>query len=311
MKPLNVQILLFPGFSNMVLACALEPLRAVRDLMPGGVSWQVLTLSDGPVRSSSGLSLTPDGPWQDAGKTDLLIVVSSYDYATQTGAVTNSGLRRMSRRSELTAGVDTGAWFMAAAGLLDRRRATIHWQTTAEFAEAFPRVETTHARYEKDGPCLSAGGAAATLDMMLDLIEERFGASVAFDVSTLFVHDAARHEAGHGPSRLDAKGSPALRTTVARMVDTIETPLPLGRLAREVAMSERTLTRLFTDELGMSPGKYYQSLRLSRARDLAASGQASVSEIALRTGFASAATLSRAFSAHFGQTLGQAKRQRR
>lgn len=311
MKPLSVQILLFSGFSNMVLACALEPLRAVRDLMPGAVSWQVLTLSDAPVHTSSGLSLTPDGPWEDTGKCDLLIVVASYDYAAQTGAVTNAGLRKMARRAGITAGVDTGSWFMAAAGLLDRRRATIHWQTTAEFAETFPRVDTTHARYVKDGPYWTAGGAAATLDMMLELIEERFGPGIAFDVSTLFVHDAARHEAGRGPDRLNARGTPALRTTVTRMVETIETPLPLAQLAREVGMSERTLTRLFTDELGMAPGKYYQSLRLARARDLAASGQASVSEIALRTGFASAATLSRAFSAHFGQTLGQSRGKRR
>lgn len=311
MQPYSVQILLFPGFSNMVLACALEPLRAVRDLAPGAVTWQVLTLSDAPVHSSSGLSLTPDGAWEEAGKCDLLIVVASYDYATQTGAVTNSALRKMSRRAGLTAGVDTGAWFMAAAGLLDKRRATVHWQTTAEFAETFPRVETTHARYEKDGTTWSAGGASATLDMMLELIEDRFGPGIAFDVSTLFVHDASRNEAGRGPGRLDARGSPALRATVTRMVETIETPLPLARLAREVGVSERSLTRMFSEELGMAPGKYYQSLRLARARDLAASGRVPLSEIALRTGFASAATLSRAFSAHFGQTLGQAKRQRR
>lgn len=309
MKPFHAQFLLYPGFSNMVLACALEPLRAVRDLLPGAVSWEVLTLGDAPTASSSGLTLTPDTTLNAAGRADLLVALSSYGYSDHTGAVANSSLRKLARQARLVAGVDTGAWLLAAAGILDKRRATIHWQTAAEFEEAFPRIELAHDRFVQDGTIWSAGGASATLDMMLALIEDTFGAGIAFDVSTLFVHDAERRE--QGPARLASKGSVVLRSAVARMVETIETPLALSRLARDVGVSERSLTRLFTNELSLSPGKYYQSLRLARARDLAASGRYPLSEIALRTGFASAATLARAFSAHFGQTLGQAKRTKR
>ena len=295
----------------MVLACALEPLRAVRDLLPGAVEWEVLTFEDAPVLSSSGLALSPSSQWQVAGACDLLLVVSSYGYHDLINTASNANLRKLARHAKTIAGVDTGPWLMASAGLLHNRRATIHWQTAAEFSETFAHVTLVHDRFVQDGPMWSAGGASATLDMILALIEEKFGQAIAFEVSTLFVHDAERQAQGRGPARLEAKGSPALRLAISKMVENIEAPLSLKQLAKHSGVSDRSLTRLFREELGLSPGKYYQGLRLTRARDLAASGKIQMSEIALRTGFSSSATLSRAFSAHFGQTLGQAKRSKR
>lgn len=309
MQTLHAQILLFDGFSNMVLACALEPLRAVRDQLPGAVTWQVLSASNAPAQSSSGLAITPDCAWEDAGNADVLIVIASYGFHDHEGAVTNSNLRRMARRAGQIIGADTGPWLMASAGLLDKRKATIHWQTTAEFEETFPRVDFQHDRFVIDGNTATCGGASTMMDLTLKLIEDRFGAAMAFDVSTLFIHDAARqHDTGRGAGRFETTAPVALRKAVSLMVDNIETPLSLGQLAQKCGVSERSLTRLFTSELSMSPGKYYQSLRLARARDLAASGRIPLSEVALRTGFASGATLSRAFSAQFGQTLSQARR---
>jgi transcriptional regulator GlxA family with amidase domain len=312
MKTHHVQILLFNGFSNMVLACALEPLRAVRDLLPGSVTWTVLSADNAPVQSSSGLVITPDCDWEDAGEADALVVICSYGFRDYAGAVTNSNLRRMSRRVRQVTGADTAAWLLASAGLLDRKAATIHWHTTPEFEEAFPRVTVRPERFVVDGAVATCGGASTTLDLTLKLIEEQFGAAVAFDVSTLFIHDTERqHETGRGARRLQTTAPPALRKAVTLMVEHIEEPLAMPALAQKCGLSERSLTRLFTAELGLSPGKYYQSLRLARARDLAASGRYPLSEVALRTGFASLATLSRAFTAQFGQTLSQARRKGR
>lgn len=305
---LDVTILLFDGFSNMVLSCLLEPLRAVRDQTHAEIRWSVVTPEDRPATSSSGLKIAPDCRLDEVARPDLLMVVAGYGFRDHATRATSALLQRLGSRAACVLGADTAAWLMAEAGLMSGRAATLHWQAMADFAERFPETQLSHERYVKQDRVWTCGGASTALDLMLAFIAERFGPAQAFDVSTMFVHDAVRQNSGgRGPSRLLGKGSEPLRRVLNHMIETIEAPVPLAALAARANMTTRTLNRLFLAELGMAPGRYYQFLRLSRARDLAANTDLDQREIALRCGYSGAAALGKAFTGHFGHSIGKAR----
>lgn len=306
---LDVTILLFDGFSNMVLSCLLEPLRAVRDQSHAEIGWSVVTPDDRPATSSSGLKIAPDCRLADAPRADLLMVVAGYGFRDHATKATSALLQRLGSRSDALLGADTAAWLLAEAGLLSGRTATMHWQVLADFTEHFPETTLSHDRYVKQDRVWTCGGASTALDLILAFISDRFGPAQAFDVSTMFVHDAVRQSSsGRGPSRLSGKGSEPLRRVLNHMIETIETPVSLKALAGKANLTTRTLNRLFLAELGMPPGRYYQFLRLSRARDLAANTDLNQREIALRSGFSSAAALGKAFTGQFGYSIGKTRK---
>lgn len=300
----RVTFLLFDGFSNMVLSCLLEPLRAVRDQGRAEIGWQVITPNDAAAISSSGLSIAADMKWRDAGRSDMLVVVAGYGFRDHANRETAQVLRRLARVSDIIVGADTGAWLLAEAGLLNEQAATIHWTVLSDFEEQFPDVRVSHDRYVKTARLWTCGGASTALDLMLVFISERFGPSSAFLVSTMFLQDAERPQAeDRGSGILAGRGSARLRQVVNLMVETIETPLPLVKLATHAGLSVRSLDRLFQAELGMAPGRYYQMLRLSHARELAAGTRFTLREIALRCGYSDAAALSKAFRRTFGHPI--------
>lgn len=288
----------------MVLACALEPLRAVRDQGRENVEWSILALAGEDACSSSGLRMAADCPVEQSRRCDVLIVIAGYGYREHASPKTRRLLRTLSRRADTLVGVDAGAWLLASAGLLDHREATIHWQTESSFADAFPAVRLKPDRFVRDGRYWTAGGASTVLDLMTVLIEERFGAAMAFEVSTLFVHDSARQlGSGRGPGHLRSPETPELHAAINQMVSTIDQPVSLERIANVAGLSLRSLHRHFMTRLGMPPGRYYQSLRLARAKDLAETTNLSLQEMATLTGFSMATTLSRAYKAHFGTSI--------
>lgn len=305
-EPLRCGFLLFDGFSNMVLASAIEPLRAARDYAGAGTFvWRLATMDGGAVTSSSGLVLQPDGPLDRMEPVDVLFVVAGYGAREHARPGVIAALQRMERRVGRLGALDCGAWILAAGGLLDGHRATIHWQELDAFAETFLTVEAVGDRFVVDRRRISAGGATTVIDLMLRMIGERGGNALAYDVSNMFIYDVER-ALGRGrgaQSRSVEARAPQLIRAIAEMRRTQEQPLSLERIAAAAAVSPRTLARLFERELGMSPGRYYQSIRLASARSLAEETNLTTSEIAARTGFASASALSRALTAHFGQSV--------
>ncbi len=307
---LDFEFLLFEGFSNMVLASALEPLRDVK--MRGineGLNWQVSSLDGNRVTSSSGLNVMPDGQF-DPSKTDrFLVLVAGYHVHEQITPDLLQKTRLAARNSSMILAVDAATWILASAGLLDGHKATIHWQELETFAEGFPKIEVSTARFVRSGRYITCGGASTALDMILSLIQEHFGAAAAFDASTMFIYDPGRqNEMGRGAVRLREQGSPKLLAALDVMAENIENPLTTFELAERSSLSERSLNRLFQRELGLTPGKYYRLFRLKRARTLAQDTQLSQEQIALRCGFASGVSLSRSFRAEFGVSIQEIRR---
>jgi transcriptional regulator GlxA family with amidase domain len=312
-SPPIFEFLLFEGFSNMVLASAMEPLRDVRMNSGQEVSgWRVTTLDGAPVCSSSGLQITPDGSFDEGETNRTLVLVAGYHVRDQVTPTLLAKLRTATRQAERVLALDTAAWLLAAAGVLEGQAATIHWQELEAFSETFPKTEVSTARFVRSGAFLTCGGASTALDMMLSLIQELYGSAAAFGASTMFVYDPSRQsELNRGAARLEQRGSPKVLEAVNLMAERIESPLSTAELAKQVSLSERTLARAFQRELGMTPGKYYKILRLQHARYLSEETHLSLEQIAHRCGFSSASSLGRSFVGLYGRTLRDTRTQER
>lgn len=302
---IDFAFLLLDGFSNMVLASAMEPLRAANDLTPDHeIAWQIASLDGKPVVSSSGLRLHPDIALDDLTRCSALFVISGYGARHHSARATSARIVRASRKTRLLGALDSGSWLLARAGLLDGYAATLHWQDISAFKEAFLDVDVRTDRFVIDRQRATAGGATAVMDLMLHLIRQQVSEAVAFDVVNLFVYDVERSKfRGRGardPGLVTR--APRLSKAIERMRDTVGDPEPLPRIASWAAVSPRTLERLFQRELGMSPARYYLVTRLHHARNLVEETDFSTTDIAVRTGFSSISAFSRAFKAHFGQT---------
>ena len=299
MRSIQVSVFLCDAFSNMVLACLLEPVRVVRDQTGADIRWNILTDGDRTVASSSGLSVTPDMPMADAPAPDLVIIIGGDAFRDSKGATPSRNLGRLIHDATVIA-ADTGAWVLARSDFLNAQKATLHWQLLEEFAEEFPEVEVLPDRHVQDGRFWTCGSAASAFDLMLQFIRDRFGASVAFDAAAMFLHDnARRHGASYPDQALSQAVSPRLKRVVVLISEALETPRPIPALAERAHISERSLRRLFWTELKTTPGRYYLLLRLARARELLRYSDISLDQIALRCGFANPTTLKRSLRKNF------------
>jgi transcriptional regulator GlxA family with amidase domain len=244
----------------------------------------------------------------DANSLDILFVVAGYGARAHATPSLVKALQLATRKIPTLGGLDSGAWILAVAGLLDGHRATIHWQDLGQFAETHLGVQVTAERFIIDRDRITAGGAASVTDLTLKLIEDRGGGALAFDVTNMFVHDSRPPMSA---SQTGTTPVSQLYRAVTTMRANVEKPLRIETVAERAALSLRTLSRLFKREFGTGPGRYYQNIRLDVARSLVEETSLGASEIAARTGFSSASCLSRAYSLHFRHSLREARRNRR
>ncbi len=301
----RIGFLLTSNFALMSFASASEPLRAAN--LIGGVDlYEVVTLSmDGrPVKSSSGASFDC-APLEKMGETchTVFVCAGGGPQDWQFSEAEYGRLRRLPRLGIRVGGISSGAFVLAAAGLLDNRDFTIHWEHAPVLREAFGHLTPRHARYVIDGDRITCAGGIAPLDMMHAMIEERMGSHFARRVSDWYLHTAvAESEAPQRGSAAERFGThhPVLLTVLEKMEATIEQPLDRATMARFAGTSARHLDRLFASHLGEGFLDTYRNIRLKHARRLIEQSPLSVTEVAFATGFSSAGHFSRAFSTLFG-----------
>ncbi len=311
--PLLIDFLLFDGFSNMVLASGVEPLRAANGLSNKQLyAWRLISLDGGTITSSSGIQIGTEKLAAIDQPAERLFVVAGFGARVHLTGATSAALRRVARTTGAVGGIDMGAWLLAGSGLLDGHRATVHWEELDNFADMFPQVQTVNDRFVVEANRICAGGATAALELMIALIQSDHGAALSFDVTNMFVYDTeADRRGGRGAMHIGvSKRSPQLIRSIDSMRAHIREPLSLEALSSIAACSPRTLSRLFMRELGVSPGQYYVSMRLSAARRLAEETRMPCVEIAESTGYSSSAALARAYTAHFGTTIRDTRGQR-
>jgi transcriptional regulator GlxA family with amidase domain len=308
--PLTIALFVLPQASILEVASALDPLRnANRQLGHEAYRWRVVTPDGGPVPLTCGIEIPSSGSLADASGADALIVIAGYRLAEVATRPLIRDLRRIAPRFQLVAGIDAAPWVMARAGLLNGYRATVHWEDLEDLAAAHPETTVLPDRYVIDRNRATIGGAAAATDFMLHLIRARHGAALARQVAASFLATVRKgSEPQIAPEGQDPALDPRVARAVALMEAALDTPTPVAAIATKLGLSSRRLETLFRQDFGVTPGAYALGLRLSAARRLLTDTKHPLSEIALRTGFSSPATLARAFRARFGQPPGALRR---
>ncbi|MGQ3674595.1 GlxA family transcriptional regulator [Xanthobacter sp. TB0139] len=298
-KVSKIGFVLLPGFALMSYASALEPLRAANIIAGAELyGWRHLSVDGAPVGASNRLLMAVDGTLDDLEGLDTIIVCAGGNPAVFDDARLWHGLRSMARRGLTLGGVSAGPYLLARAGVLDGYRATVHWEHAAAFAEQFRKVDLRSSLFEVDRNRLTCAGGVAALDMMHHVIGEAHGFALARAVGDWFLQAHVRPGEGGQrlglPERLGVRNA-RLERIIDLMEGRIETPASREELAESAGVSLRQLDRLFAEHIGVGAEAYYQSIRLTRARELLRQTNLPVTEIAVATGFASASHFSRAY----------------
>lgn len=251
------------------------------------------------VRVSAGLS---------ALKRADTVVVPGLDAKAVAGPFSEKALRALreaAKSGTRVASICTGAFVLAAAGLLNDGPATTHWLATDELARRFPRVQVDpNVLYVQRGNVFTSAGAAAGLDLCLHLVRLDYGSAVAADSARLAVMPLER--AG-GQSQFIVNEPPtadgaSLAPVLQWLEDRLAEPLSLEAIAKRAGLSVRTLTRRFREQTGTSPLKWLLRARIRQAQSLLETTSASVEQIATRVGFGSATSLREHFQQRVGTT---------
>ena len=300
-KITRTTILVLDATNTLSFAAAVDPLRAAnrhagRDLY----AWQFATPTDRDVHLTSGLCV-PAAPIARIDHCDLFVIVAGFGLQVQTTPALRASVRRLSNTAQNTAGIDGGPWVMARAGLLDGHSATTHWEDIDALAADFPQVQVENSRYQISGNRLTSAGATPAIDMMLALIRREHGARLAAQIAASFILD-------HSPS----PATPQLRNpdpqrhnritarAHALMEQTLDDPLPIAAIAKQLGIGPRALQLQFRAALNTTAQKHYLSLRLLEARRHVTTSTQPLHDIALSTGFASQSSFARAYAKAFG-----------
>jgi transcriptional regulator GlxA family with amidase domain len=302
--PRTVAVLIFPDFQLLDAAGPIAAFEvAARQAAPPAYRLQVIARGAGPVVSSAGVPLIAEPCSGDP--VDTLIVAGGWGTRQAFAcADTLAYVRAAAGRARRIASVCSGAFILAAAGLLDGRRATTHWARAAEFARAFPAIRVEPDRiFVRDGAVWTSAGITAGIDLALALVAEDLGEAVAKRVAQQLV---VYHRRPGGQSQfstlldVDRPGS-RFSPLLAWARERLDQRLTVARLADRAAMSPRHFARAFAAETGMTPAKAIERLRLEASRERVESGAEPIEQVAAHTGFGDPERMRRAFLRAFGQ----------
>jgi len=307
--PLTVTVLVFPGVRLLDVTGPIEVFASANEF-GGRYRVQVASEDGAAVITSAGTRIGADLRVDEIREPyDVLVVPGGPEWETliKDDALLDV-VRRLHGMARCTASVCTGAFLLAAAGLLRGRRAVTHWRQSRQLAVRFPSVRVQpDAIFVRDGPMMTSAGVSAGIDLSLALVEEHFGAEVARAVAKDMVVFMQRPG---GQSQFSVRThTPHSRQEVLRRVLDEVAANPganhtLPAMSRRAGISVRHMSRLFDEEVGTTPARYVEQVRLEAAQVLLETGHDSLPVVARRTGFGSAESLRRAFVRHLGVTPG-------
>ncbi|MBV7409930.1 GlxA family transcriptional regulator [Maritimibacter sp. DP1N21-5] len=297
---------LMKNFTLLSFAGAVDALRlANRQLGYRAYDWRVVGEGGVATRCSAGTVVNLDGDLDELRHDDTVILCGGIDVGTATTQKLVSWLRRETRRGVRVGALCTATHALAKAGLLDGKRATIHWENHDAFLEDFPDVDLAKSIFVIDGKTMTTAGGTSSIDLMLAIIARDHGQDVANSVADQQIYTSIRTDRDNQrlsvPTRIGVR-HPKLATVIQRMETTIEEPVSPSLLAEEVGLSTRQLERLFRRYLNRSPKRYYMELRLARARNLLMQTEMNVINVALACGFTSPSHFSKCYRAQYGTT---------
>ncbi|WP_225822639.1 GlxA family transcriptional regulator [Streptomyces naphthomycinicus] len=303
-----IVIMLFDGVDLLDVTGPPEVFALLRRETDDETGYEVALAAEtmDPVTTAAGVRVLPDLTFAEASgrAIDTLLVPGSVEVDEQrrvhalTEPAVVAWVGTLAGRSRRVASVCVGAHLLAAAGLLDGRRATTHWSTAQQLAADHPAVEVdADPIFIRDGGVWTGAGITACLDLSLALVSEDFGEAVALRVARQLVMYLKRPS---GQSQFSVPIEPVSttrRTAELRhfVAERIAGPLTIADLARHAHVSERQLTRIFKTELGMTPAAYVEAARVEVARNRLETTDDTLERVASGCGFGTIDTLIRAF----------------
>lgn len=312
----TIAMVLFPDFLLLDMAGPIEVFSIANRFISPQRHYQLITIGSEPgaLRASSSVSLVPDIGLEDATQAyDLLLIPGGPGAYNQQHTALQTWLQHAAPRAGRFGSICTGAFILGNAGLLDGHRVTTHWHYTDRLIKRFPRaiVETEHI-YLVDGQLITSGGVTAGIDLALAVVAEDHGKKVAQDVAKVLLV-AMKRQGGQ------AQFSPLVATVATQetaitrvqhyVLERLEEPFSIERMAGEAAMSARHFSRTFTREVGMTPLEFLQSARIDRVRQLLESTELPLKTVAYRCGFGSVRHMRLLFGKKLGLTPLQYRQQ--
>ncbi|WP_239113262.1 GlxA family transcriptional regulator [Shimia biformata] len=305
-KPRRFVFVLLDQFTLLCFAAAVESLR-IANRMAGKelYSWALAGEGGDTVSCSAGASFHLDLDLEELNRDDTIMICGGIDVQHATTKRVLSWLRREARKGLVIGGLCTAAYTLAKAGLLDGKRATIHWENQDSFTEEFTEVELTKSVFIVDKNRITTAGGTASIDLMLKIIADDHGEELANAVADQLIYSSIRTDQDTQrlsvPTRIGVR-HPKLSQVIQMMEQNLEDPISPSILASDVGMSTRQLERLFRRYLNRSPKRYYMELRLQKARNLLMQTDMSVINVALACGFTSPSHFSKCYRAHYDTT---------
>ncbi|MGR6469047.1 GlxA family transcriptional regulator [Rhizobium sp. PAMB 3182] len=318
----SIVFFLVPNFSMLPFTAAIEALRiANRMLGYSAYKWRMVSTDGKPVFSSSGIAIEADLPLVEERRflssdtrPDMVLLCSGINVEEFQNKSVFAWLREIYNRGVAVGSLCTGAYVLAQAGLLKGKRCAIHWENLPGFSEKFPQAEVYADLYEIDGNLYTCAGGTASLDMMLDIIGRDFGESLVNRICEQALTDRVRnpHDRQRLPlrARLGVQNAKVL-SIIELMENHLAEPVSLLDIADSAGLSRRQIERLFRQEMGRSPARYYLEIRLDRARHLLVQSNMPIVEVAVACGFVSASHFSKCYREVYNRSPQQERADRK
>jgi len=299
-------VIVAPSFNMSATMAFIDPFRAANYLDGRAYfKWEFVSETGGLCVSSNGAGLETRalgdlGPEQP----DIAIISTSWNPEKHLTDHLGRALRNWARSGATLGALDTGAFVLAQAGLLNGRRATVHYEHIDAFQELYPDTEVVENLYALDGNRITCCGGGASVDFALQILQGIHGSALANAAARYIFHDRLRGPAAmqqpEGSEPLGALVPATLKTAIQVMEAHLEDPLSIPDICEQAGVSHRQLDRLFATYIKKTPTLYYRDIRLDRARGLVTQTELPIAQVAMASGFASQVHFSRAYKDRFG-----------
>lgn len=299
-----VVALTYDGLCAFEFACTAEVFGLPRpELGPGWYRFETCSPGGRRIRGQYGASMSVDGGLERLAGAGTIMIPGWQGSDVEVPEVVLEALRQAHGRGARLLSICSGAFVLAATGLLDGKRATTHWRYSAALQSRYPHVRVDpDVLYIDEGQILTSAGSAAGLDLCLHLVRRDFGPEVANQVARRLVIPPHRDggQAQFLDSPVDRRERGPLSVVLERVQRRIHKPITIAEMARWAAMSERTFIRRFFATTGMTPGDWITHQRVGRAKDLLERSPLAIEQVAAQSGLGTASTMRHHFRKRIG-----------
>lgn len=308
-----VVALLYDGLCTFEFGIVAEIFGLSRpELGPGWYRFASAAIEPGPLRAHGGFRILPDGGPELMDAADLIVIPGWKGVDAPVPQDLLFSLHRAHERGARLASICSGAFVLAATGLLDGGPATTHWRYAPALRAQFPRIEVDDkSLYQTQGGIYTSAGSAAGIDLMIELVRQDFGPEAANSVARRLVMPA--HRAG-GQAQfvkrpVSARPDTSIAPVIERVQQDLRRPWTINEMARICGMSRRTFERRFRESTGTGPGEWLIATRVEAAKDILALSGNAIDDVAYAVGFGTAHTLRHHFRRLVMQTPSQFRRE--